>query len=250
MERPRAVVRGPVLDSADPLGLARFYSALLGWPIRDEAGPRPGAPEGDGWAILVAPDGALKLECQFDPNFVAPIWPSASGQPLAMAHLDVAVDDLARAEAWALECGATLAATQPQKGVRVLLDPAGHPFCLFEHAIATRPRQTVIPRAVVNVLDRAVTFLRAVFGVDAEVHPSRPVEVRLGDSVVLVSEAGARAAFPAFLYVYVDDADATYRRAMDAGATSVEPPTDTEYGDRRAMFRDPSGNVFQVAHRP
>ena len=47
---------------------------------------------------------------------------------------------------------------------------------------------------------------------------------------------------------YVADADATCRRALSAGATSLEAPLDTPYGDRRAMVRDPFGNSFQVAH--
>ena len=55
--------------------------------------------------------------------------------------------------------------------------------------------------------------------------------------------------FPAFLYVYVDDAGTTYERAVAAGATTIEAPLDTPYGDRRAMVRDPFGNVFQIAHR-
>ena len=71
----------------------------------------------------------------------------------------------------------------------------------------------------------------------------------IGDAVVLVSEAGDREAFPAFLYVYVEDCDATWARAIEAGATTVEAPLDTPYGDRRAMVHDPFGNVFQIAHR-
>ena len=56
--------------------------------------------------------------------------------------------------------------------------------------------------------------------------------------------------FPAFLYVYVDDAEETSTaRATAAGATTIEAPLDTPYGDRRAMVRDPFGNVFQIAHR-
>ena len=46
-----------------------------------------------------------------------------------------------------------------------------------------------------------------------------------------------------------DDAESSYRRAIAAGAVSLEPPLDTPYGDRRAMVRDPFGNVFQIAHR-
>jgi PhnB protein len=65
----------------------------------------------------------------------------------------------------------------------------------------------------------------------------------------MVTSAGERELFPSFLYVYVEDADAAYQRAIAAGATSMEPPLDTPYGDRRAMVRDPFGNVFQIAHR-
>lgn len=68
----------------------------------------------------------------------------------------------------------------------------------------------------------------------------------MGDSLVLVS--GEREAFSAFLYLYVDDADVAYRRALEAGATSLESPFDTPYGDRRGMVRDPFGNVWQIAH--
>jgi uncharacterized glyoxalase superfamily protein PhnB len=65
----------------------------------------------------------------------------------------------------------------------------------------------------------------------------------------MVSQAGEREVFPAFLYVYVDDADAVYQRALGAGAVSVEAPWDTPYGDRRAMVRDTFGNLFQIANR-
>ena len=73
--------------------------------------------------------------------------------------------------------------------------------------------------------------------------------MRIGDSLIMVSGMGERDPFPAFLYVYVDDADATYERALSAGASSIEAPIDTPYGDRRAMVGDTFGNVFQVAHR-
>lgn len=108
---------------------------------------------------------------------------------------------------------------------------------------------TVTPRMVVRDAVAAVEFLRAVFGAVGEVHADRPAEVHIGDSLVMVTSAGERELFPAFLYVYVEDADSTYQRAIGAGATSVEPPLDTPYGDRRAMVRDPLGNIFQIAHR-
>ncbi len=107
----------------------------------------------------------------------------------------------------------------------------------------------VTPRMVVSDVPAAAAFLRAVFGATGEVAEDRPAELRVGDSLIMVSPAGARELFPAFLYVYVDDADAAYGRALAAGAVSLEEPLDTPYGDRRAMVRDPSGNVFQIAHR-
>jgi len=102
---------------------------------------------------------------------------------------------------------------------------------------------------VVSDATAAVEFLRAVFGAAGEAHADRPSEMRIGDSLIMVSAAGEREVFPAFLYIYVDDADATYQRAITAGATSIESPLDTPYGDRRAMVRDAFGNIFQVAHR-
>ena len=108
---------------------------------------------------------------------------------------------------------------------------------------------SVTPRIVVDDVVATVEFLRAVLDAAGGVQADRPTEVRIGDSLVMVSAAGERDRFPAFLYVYVDDVDATYRRALAARAVILEEPVDTPYGDRRAMFRDPFGNVFQVARR-
>ena len=93
----------------------------------------------------------------------------------------------------------------------------------------------------------AVDFLVSVFAATAPAPAGGPVQVRLGDSLVLVSSAESRELFPAYLYVYVADVEATYARALAAGATSVEAPWVTPYGDFRAMVRDPSGNLFQLA---
>jgi uncharacterized glyoxalase superfamily protein PhnB len=94
-----------------------------------------------------------------------------------------------------------------------------------------------------------VEFLRAAFDATGDIHPGRPAEMRIGDSLIMVTPATERDLFPAFLYVYVDDADHTYQRALAAGATTLEAPLDTPYGDRRAMVRDPFGNVYQIAHQ-
>jgi uncharacterized glyoxalase superfamily protein PhnB len=76
-----------------------------------------------------------------------------------------------------------------------------------------------------------------------------PSEMKIGDSTIMVSGAGVRDTVTAFLYVYVDDADATYQRALEAGAQSLEEPMDLPYGDRRGMVRDPWNNIWQIATR-
>lgn len=108
---------------------------------------------------------------------------------------------------------------------------------------------SVTPRMIVDDVDATVAFLRACFGATGESVPGRPAEMRIGDSMIMVSEVGEREAFPALLYVYVNDADATYHRGLAAGADSVEQPQDVPWGDRRAIIADRFGNVYQVAHR-
>src|ERR1700727_1169759 len=114
-----------------------------------------------------------------------------------------------------------------------------------------RPQEfhTVTPRMVVSDAAGAVEFLRTVFDAVGEVQPERPTEVRIGDSLVMVTSATEREPFPAFLYVYVSDADLAYTRALNAGAISLEAPFNTPYGGRRAIVRGPFGNIFQIAHR-
>jgi uncharacterized glyoxalase superfamily protein PhnB len=106
---------------------------------------------------------------------------------------------------------------------------------------------TVTPRIVSPDVDDTVAFLRQVFGAAGDVEPNNPAQLRVGDSLVMVSETGERDVFPAFLYVYVDDVDATFERAVAAGAVVIEHPADQPYGDRRAMVRDSTGNVYQIA---
>lgn len=108
-------------------------------------------------------------------------------------------------------------------------------------------RHTLTPRMVVDDVAATVAFLRATFHAGGEPPAFGPAEIRIGDSLVMISAVGERTAFPAFLYVYVDDVDAVYERALAAGASSIEPPEQQAYGDRRAMVRDPFGNVYQVA---
>jgi catechol-2,3-dioxygenase len=113
---------GVVLEAPDGVALANFYAHVLGWPI---------AKQDDDGAAIAVPGTSSYLAFQSAPDYVPPLWPAAEGRQQMMMHIDVAVDDLAAAVADALEVGATLADYQPQDDVRVLLDPAGHPFCLY-----------------------------------------------------------------------------------------------------------------------
>jgi uncharacterized glyoxalase superfamily protein PhnB len=109
---------------------------------------------------------------------------------------------------------------------------------------------TITPRIIVQDPEALITFLKVVFGAQGELQPGRPAEMRIGDSIVMVSDGGAlRESSTAFLYVYVVDVDATYARAIAADAASLEVPADMPYGDRRAMVRDPWGNTWQIATR-
>ena len=107
---------------------------------------------------------------------------------------------------------------------------------------------TVTPRIVVRDPENLIRFLKAVFHARGEFRSGLPAEMRIGDSVVMVSGGdGLRDPMPAFLYVYVDDTDSTYQRAVAVDAASLEEPADMPYGDRRAMVRDAWGNIWQIA---
>ncbi len=106
---------------------------------------------------------------------------------------------------------------------------------------------TVTPRIVVQDAERLVEFLRRVFAATGDYRPDRPSEITIGDSIVMVSNDGPRKPMRAFLYVFVHDTDETYRLALQAGATSLEEPSDMPYGDRRGMVQDEWGNTWQIA---
>jgi hypothetical protein len=131
MEQLAIRVSGPTVDASDPLALAGFYERVPGWEFIRREGPRAGKPATDGSAMLRSPTGDMKIEMQWEPNYRPPVWPSVAGEQLMMIHLDVGLADLEAGVNWAVAQGARLANHQPQDDVRVMLDPEGHPFCLF-----------------------------------------------------------------------------------------------------------------------
>ena len=112
---------GAAIEAPDPAALGRFYAQLLEWPIGHE---EPGT------TVVASPDGPMYLVFQAAPDYDPPVWPPAEGRQRPMMHLDFQVADLDAAVADALALGATEASHQPRPNVRVLHDPAGHPFCL------------------------------------------------------------------------------------------------------------------------
>ena len=109
------------LNAPDPSALGAFYARLLGWEVKvDEPG----------W-VVVAGEGYVALSFEEDVHFTAPVWPSQDGEPPIQMHLDVRVTDLPGAVGHAESCGARVHPHQPQEDVRVMLDPAGHVFCLW-----------------------------------------------------------------------------------------------------------------------
>ncbi|MCW2790905.1 MAG: hypothetical protein JWO76_3 [Nocardioides sp.] len=125
MTTPAFRLSSTVLGTPDPRGLASFYRELLGWEVRADR---------EEWVVLKPADGGPGLAFQREDNHVPPTWPAAPGEQQMQSHLDIGVGDLAAGVQRAQPLGATLASYQPQDDVRVLLDPAGHPFCLFESA--------------------------------------------------------------------------------------------------------------------
>ena len=121
-----ARLRGITLDCHDATTTAAFYVAVLGWDIV--------ARDGDGW-IQVAGPADVHLNLQAEADFVAPVWPETPAAQQKMIHLEIEVDDLAAAIDRALAAGGSLAAHRPPdrdpNRIRVVLDPAGHPHCLF-----------------------------------------------------------------------------------------------------------------------
>ena len=113
------------MDCKDPHELAKFYTKLINWEI---------AYEDEEYSIINAPGtqhGSYpNIVFQKNLDYIAHVWPEKSEAQQQMAHLDFAVNDLEEAVQYALDCGARIADEQFSDHWRVMLDPAGHPFCL------------------------------------------------------------------------------------------------------------------------
>lgn len=123
--RARSRWWGVTLDApGDVRELARFYSRLLDWELFEDG-------TGDSASVAPSKDAGYNIGFQTESRYVRPVWPAEAGRPQMSMHLEIQVDDLDEAVAHATGLGAEVAAHQPQSNVRVMLDPAGHPFCLY-----------------------------------------------------------------------------------------------------------------------
>lgn len=127
-----------------------------------------------------------------------------------------------------------------------------------EAEVAVKPipdgYHSVTPYLTVRGADVLLEFVKQAFAAQETVRMAgddgsiRHAEVRIGDSPVMVGEPNEQwAASPGTIHLYVEDCDATYQRALEAGATSLQEPNDQFYGDRMAGVRDPLGNSWWIA---
>jgi PhnB protein len=112
----------------------------------------------------------------------------------------------------------------------------------------------VSPYIMADGAQRVIDFVQDVLGGDVMMRIDRDDgsllhgALSIGDSVIMLSEATKDfAAFPIWLHVYVPDVDATYRRALEKGASSVQEPKEQGDGDRRAGVADRAGNTWWLA---
>jgi PhnB protein len=110
----------------------------------------------------------------------------------------------------------------------------------------------VCPYLTVSKVPQLIEFLRHTFRAEQVLAMPGPTpgsishaELRIGDSIVMMGESPHP--MPAQVHCYVEDVDATYERALAAGATSLRPPTDMFYGDRVSMVKDELGNIWAIA---
>lgn len=123
-------------------------------------------------------------------------------------------------------------------------------------AVQTIPEgyHTVTPYLIVQEAAQLIDFVKQAFEAKERLRSTGSAggihcEVMIGNSIVMIGGGGAWRGepSPATLYLYVDDVDAVYKRALQAGATSINEPADQSFGDRMAGVKDAFGNVWYIA---
>ncbi len=103
---------------------------------------------------------------------------------------------------------------------------------------------------------QTIEFCKKAFGAKVRMSMNGPTgaivhaEIEIGDSIVMLTDAIHNPAQPAGLFLYVDNVDKTFAKAVKAGAEVVMPPQDMFWGDRFGTVKDPQGNTWAMAtHR-
>jgi PhnB protein len=212
----------------------------------------------------VTPAGGLHAEVRIGDSMlmVGGGIPGREFRSTAKTHaLHIYVEDADAVCQKALAAGATLidAPRDQEYGERSgsVKDPAGNIWY-----IATHKGGSYIPKGLNNVnayllplrAEPVITFLKRAFGAhelgkyaspDGVIHHA---EIRVGDSVVEMGEPeGKYPPMPTMFYVYVPDCDVVYKRALAAGAKSIQEPADQSYGDRTSSVTDPFENTWYIA---
>ena len=211
--------------------------------------PRPGGKDQIMHAQLQVGDSMLELADA-----------SAEFPPRTSVNLFY-VEDVDTTYARAVKAGATsmLAPSDKPWGDRdaVITDPGGTVWCISsrgpgEHITPDTP--SIVPMFTVRGADKYIDFMKQAFGAqEVAIHRKPDGEIaharlRIGTSIIAGGEAhGAYQSAPYLLHMYVPDTDATYDRALRAGATTVRPLENAPYGDRTATVEDPAGNLWSIA---
>ncbi|MCB0210956.1 MAG: VOC family protein [Anaerolineae bacterium] len=113
---------------------------------------------------------------------------------------------------------------------------------------------TVTPYLIVSGVPQLIDFVKEAFGAEELVRMAQGdgtighAEVKIGTSRVMMGEAsGNFKPMPTMLHLYVEDTDAFYQSALQAGATSIMEPVDQFYGDRMGAVQDAFGNQWWIA---
>jgi uncharacterized glyoxalase superfamily protein PhnB len=266
MRLQEELTKVPQHKTAEPLPEFRegFHTVTPYLPVKDvrkliefvkEAFGAEGAVQGTG------SEGGLHAEFRIGDSMLmmggGDAW---QGTPMPTA-LHYYVDDVDAVYQRALDAGATSQmAPIENHGERVagIIDVSGNEWYIAKRLTGSHTDEglrTVTVYFHPQGAAEMIEFLKRAFGASEEqVHRAQPdgpvlhAKIRIGDSVIEMGEAhGPWQNMPTMLYLYVDDVERWYRRAVEGGAASVNEPADQPYGDRVAAVSDPFGNIWYIA---
>ncbi len=110
---------------------------------------------------------------------------------------------------------------------------------------------TVTPYLMIREFDKLIDFIKQAFGGVETFRTTGSaggthVEVLIGDSMIMIGGAATTEPMPAAIYLYMNNVDEVYQKALNAGATSIMEPSDQSDGEQRAGVKDAFGNQWYV----